>query len=187
MITAAPTTDLATETVRSGAPFFGGEEHGHRPMERQWRGRRLSWGQRWSRSSTGEDEMDDSATAPRAKTNRMTTRRKCGGSTTTGQAATASLPPAQCVGLLLRSGKAGSPSRFGRPRQSPLKTGAGQDGLEKYRGFKMLAHPALWQVGGPRQKNEHLGPAGGPAGPAKALQLGDAGLASFLYSAGLKF
>ncbi|MED6118435.1 hypothetical protein PIB30_002688 [Stylosanthes scabra] len=29
-------------------PFFGGEERGHRPVERQWRGRRLRWGQRQS-------------------------------------------------------------------------------------------------------------------------------------------
>ncbi|MED6195298.1 hypothetical protein PIB30_036572 [Stylosanthes scabra] len=56
-----------------------------------------------------------------------------------------------CFQLLSsRGGKAGSPPRFGPPRQSPPKNGTGRGGPKKLRGFKILARPALWRVGGPR-------------------------------------
>ncbi|MED6221066.1 hypothetical protein PIB30_050910 [Stylosanthes scabra] len=142
MITAASTTDPATETIQSGAPFFGGEElgapTGGTPMEgppvevgieaelgasegeaggadvvlkrhdvgktsdgqrQNGDGRRRtgrSHGRR--QSSAGEDEMDNNATPPLAKTNRATTRRKCGDSTATGQAATTRLCSCECEG-----------------------------------------------------------------------------------------
>ncbi|MED6133369.1 hypothetical protein PIB30_027666 [Stylosanthes scabra] len=73
---------------------------------------------------------------------------------------------------VIRGGKAGSPLRFGRPRQSPPKNGTRWDGLKKLCGFKILARPALWRVSGP------------PAG--RARRFGGAGLASFFSSAGSK-
>ncbi|MED6125605.1 hypothetical protein PIB30_070215 [Stylosanthes scabra] len=103
------------ETVWSGAPFFGGEEPGHRPVELQWRGRRLrntglTWERnthRWkwfrrgttrgrqavvgSRTVTGANELDDvsgSGRVARAKTKRTTRQGTAGEDKSNDDAAT---------------------------------------------------------------------------------------------------